>query len=438
MIERERLEHELDDFDPGRRREALAILWRNVESRKEVLPEPGLVVNLHAHSFFSYNAYGYSPSKLAWLARRRGLAAAGVVDFDVLDGVEEFLEAGRLIGLRTCASLESRVFVPEFARLVINSPGEPGVAYNMGVGFPRALSHPFLTEMRSAAEKRTRDMMARVNAYLDPVALDFDRDVAPLTPSGNATERHFCEAYQRKAVEVLPDAARRAAFWRERLGDAPATSAELQGLIRARTMKKGGVGYAAPDSGSFPAMAEMNRFVIEAGAIPTVAWLDGGSDGERRMEEFVDVAMASGAAALNVIPDRNYGPGVGEDKLKNLYDVVALAERRGFPVIAGTEMNAPGQKFVEFFRFGRAQAVGADLPAQRIHRLCAYCAATSERDRLPQPVGRRQLLIARREEPILRGGRARVAARRGEETERCRRRRCAGAAARKATVRRST
>ncbi len=349
MIDTERLEHELDDFDPGRRREALDALWRNVESGRETVPEPGGEVNLHAHTFFSYNAYGYSPSGFAWLARKGGLAAAGIVDFDVLDAVEEFLEAGRLIGLRTCASLESRVFVPEFSRFVINSPGEPGVAYHMGVGFPRALSHPFLTEMRSAAEKRTRDMMSRVNVYLDPVALDFNRDVAPLTPRGNATERHLCAAYERKAEEVLPDPARRAAFWRERLGDAPATSTELQGLIRSKTMKKGGVGYVAPDSGSFPEMAKMNRFVIEAGAIPTVAWLDGSSDGERRMEEFVDVAMASGAAALNVIPDRNYGPKLGADKVKALYDVVALAERRGFPVIAGTEMNSPGQKFVDTF-----------------------------------------------------------------------------------------
>jgi hypothetical protein len=35
--------------------------------------------------------------------------------------------------------------------------------------------------------------------------------------------------------------------------------------------------------------------------------------------------------------------------VKALYDVVALAERRGFPVVVGTEMNAPGQKFVDSF-----------------------------------------------------------------------------------------
>ena len=349
MSANEQWERQLDDFDRSRRSEALAHLWRGAERGEDALPEPGGDVNLHAHTFFSYNAYGYSPSKFAWLARKAGLAVAGIVDFDVLDGVDEFLEAGRLIGLKCCAGLESRVFVPEFATLEINSPGEPGVAYNMGVGFPSALSHSFLVEARSAAQKRTRGIVERVNAYLDPVRLDFDTDVAPLTPSGNATERHLCQAYERKAVDVFPDAARRAAFWTERLGGAPAESAKLQGLIRAKTMKQGGVGYVAPDRGSFPEMAKMNRFVAEAGAIPTVAWLDGASEGERRMEDFVDVAMASGAAALNVIPDRNYTPGVPESKLKNLYEVVALAERRGFPVVAGTEMNAPGQKFVDSF-----------------------------------------------------------------------------------------
>ncbi|HXZ16117.1 MAG TPA: hypothetical protein VEH77_09140 [Roseiarcus sp.] len=374
MTERERLEHELDDFDARRRREALAALWRNVERGTEGLPEAGGEVNLHAHTFFSYNAYGYSPSKFAWLARKRGLAAAGIVDFDVLEGVDEFLDAGRLIGLRTCASLESRVFVPEFAELVINSPGEPGVAYHMGVGFPRVQSHAFLTEMRSAADKRTRDMMARVNAYLDPVALDFARDVAPLTPKGNATERHLCAAYERKAIEVLPDATRRAAFWRERLGDAPATSLELQGLIRAKTMKKGGVGYVAPDSGSFPRMAEMNRFVIEAGAIPTVTWLDGTSEGEQRMEAFVDVATASGAAALNVIPDRNC---ISEDKLGRLHDVVALAGRRGFPIIAGTEMNAPGQKFVDDFNSDALKPL-APIFLRGAYIVCAHTALQRE------------------------------------------------------------
>ena len=101
-------------------------------------------------------------------AQGRGLAAAGIVDFDVLDGVDEFLDAGRADRARSCcARLESRVFVPEFAELVINSPGEPGVAYHMGVGFPRGAvaSRPDGDARRrgeaDARHDRTRQRLSR-------------------------------------------------------------------------------------------------------------------------------------------------------------------------------------------------------------------------------------------------------------------------------------
>ncbi len=343
------IEKQLDSFDPAQRLRALAALWREVEEGKMAVPTPGTDVNLHAHTFFSYNSYGYSPSKIAWLARKAGLAVAGIVDFDVLDGLEEFLKAGRLVGLKACVSLESRVFVPEFATRVINSPGEPGIAYHVGVGFTSAAPQPFLEEMRKTAERRTRDLLLRVNAFMRPVELDYDREVVPLTPKGNATERHLCEAFERKAAQVFADPARRAAFWREKLGEAAPEGAKLQNLIRARTMKKGGVGYVQPGKGSFPLMADMNRFLLKSGAIPTLAWLDGTSDGEKCIEELFQVGIASGAAALNVIPARNHTPGVKDRKLRNLYDVVALAEKHHFPVVVGTEMNSPGNKFVDSF-----------------------------------------------------------------------------------------
>ena len=345
----ESLEQQLDSFDAAQRRGALAALWRQVGDGRTTLPEPGTAVNLHAHTFFSYNAYGYSPSKFAWLARKAGLAAAGIVDFDVLDGLEEFLEAGRLLGLKTCVSLESRAFVPEFAARVINSPGEPGIAYHMGVGFTNAAPHPFLARMRGAAAQRTRDLLARVNRYLRPVELDYEKDVAAITPQGNATERHLCEAFERKAAQVFPDPAVRAAFWKQKLGDAPSPGANLQNLIRARTMKQGGVGYVQPGEGSFPLLADMNRFVLESGAIPTLAWLDGASDGEKCMEELFAVGMASGAAALNLIPDRNYTPGRRDQKLQNLHEVVALADEASLPHYRRHRDEFPGNKFVDSF-----------------------------------------------------------------------------------------
>ncbi len=59
--------------------------------------------------------------------------------------------------------------------------------------------------------------------------------------------------------------------------------------------------------------------------------------------------MSTGAAAINVIPDRNYTPGAKDEKIKNLYQVVELAEKLDLIVVEGTEMNSPGQKFVDDF-----------------------------------------------------------------------------------------
>jgi len=125
--------------------------------------------------------------------------------------------------------------------------------------------------------------------------------------------------------------------------------AQILNAIRAKTMKRGGVGYAQPDGGSFPTMADMNKFILEAGGIPALTWLDGTSDGETALEELADVAMSTGAATLNIIPDRNYTPDVKDVKLANLYAVVELAGRRHLPVVVGTEMNSPGNKFVDSF-----------------------------------------------------------------------------------------
>lgn len=333
------LELQLDSFDSSERQEALVELW-SLAQRGEITLSHIPAVNLHTHTFYSYNAYGYSPTKFAWFARKAGLFVAGIVDFDVLDGLEEFLEAGRLLGLKTCVSLESRVFVPEFASRVINSPEEPGISYLMAVGFPHAIEHPLLKHMRECAVVRNRDLVARVNTFTAPVTLDYDRDVLALTPNGNATERHICEAYAKKGG---------AEFWRAKLGDCPDEPAKLHAFIRAKTMKRGGVGYVQPDKGFFPLMAEMNRFALEAGAIPTLTWLDGTSEGEQAIEELLDVAMSAGVAAINIIPDRNFKPGVRDQKLQNLQNVIAEAANRHLPIIVGTEMNAPGSKFVDDF-----------------------------------------------------------------------------------------
>ena len=358
------LEARLDVFDRAERDQALDDLVGLVKSGRIRLPEPKPKVHLHAHSFYSYNAMGYSPTHVVWRARREGLRAVGLVDFDVFDGIDEFFRAGQLLGIPTVAGMETRATIPEFSTREINSPGEPGITYHMVTGLVKsaiddAEALEFATMLRAGARRRNESVVERVSAYLAPVALDYEADVLPLSPSATPIERHLCAAYEKKAETVYPDRADRVRFWADRLGtpqdelsDLLDDSRKLQALIRAKTMKRGGVGYQKPMPDTFPLMTDVNRFALAAGGIPTATWLDGTSQGERNIEELLDLHVAGGAAALNIIPDRNWNisdPAVKDLKVRNLYRIVELAGARDLPLVIGTEMNAPGQKFVDDF-----------------------------------------------------------------------------------------
>lgn len=359
----------LDSRSPAERTDALEHAIGRLRASP---PSPRDVVNLHCHSFFSYNAWGWSPTGIAVRCRAAGLSAAGLVDFDVLDGVDEFLTAAGRAGLRACAGIESRVYVPEFAHRVINSPGEPGIAYSMGVGFPRGDPgpefHPFMARLRRIPGDRNRRVVEAVNAHLAPVALDYDRDVIPLTPSGNATERHLCLAYARRAAGVYADRTALAKFWSSKLrhtltaADLPESPA-LLARIRAATMKRGGPGYVPPHSGSFPTQAEFWEWVRRAGAIPTVAWLDGVSEGESSTDEWLDLCAARGACAINLIVDRMYTPGVEDERVKRLHGILEHARRRNWPVFVGTEMNSPDNRFADDFSTAELAPYAGDFLA---------------------------------------------------------------------------
>jgi hypothetical protein len=355
-----KLEAELNQFDSAVRARALAELAALAREGALALDPEADVANMHCHTFFSFNAYGYSPTGLAWLAKRRGFKLMGIVDFDVLDGVDEFLGACHHVGVRGSAGMETRVYVPEFATREINSPGEPGVYYHMGIGFtssqaPEAVAG-ILDGMRQRATQRNRAMIDRVNAYLDPVTIDYDRDVLPLTPAGTATERHMVVAYLQAAGQTISDPA---GFWPDRLGVVPDQVAAVmddaprfQNLVRAKLMKRGGVGYVQPGPDTFPTVDEFHRLVLACGALPCAAWLDGTSAGEQAIGELLELLISKGVVALNIVPDRNWNvadPALRRLKVQNLYDVVELAQELALPLNVGTEMNSYGQKRVDDF-----------------------------------------------------------------------------------------
>ncbi len=349
----------LDSFDPEERRAALRAL---VQAYGGTLPGEGPNVNMHIHSFFSYNAEGWSPSHVAWAARKAGLRAAGLCDFDVLDGLDEFLEAGCVVGLRATVNIETRAYVPEYASVDINSPGEPGVKYIMGAGFTRlpgagTAAAKGLVGYKARAARRNIDLVARINPHVPAIAVDYARDVLPLTPADGATERHIIRAYTNKAAEVFPARDARVAFWSHTLGkpvgdvarlsdDVPA----LEEAVRSRLAKRGGFGYEQPSPSTFPVVDEFIAWVKACGAIPMTTWLDGTSGGEADPEALLDCMTAKGCVAVNIVPDRNWNYADPEKRKRmahNLAVFVAAAGRRRQPVNIGTEMNKQGLPFAD-------------------------------------------------------------------------------------------
>lgn len=169
---------QLSSFYPWKRVAALQTLAACTE-----FPEENDAMNMHVHSFYSYNGEGWSPARIAFEMRKMGLHGAALCDFDVIKGVNEFLAAGDFLGLRTAASFESRVFFPEYADKEINSPGEPGVFYFMGSGFVNGDLAAEFKDQLEQAHKRNRELIARINAALPECQLSYENDVLPSPPT---------------------------------------------------------------------------------------------------------------------------------------------------------------------------------------------------------------------------------------------------------------
>jgi hypothetical protein len=313
-------------------------------------------VNLHIHTFYSYNAYGWSPHQIALECYKAGLEVAGIIDFDVLDGMIEFYDACDQLGLKGTVGLETRTFNDRISDKEIDSPGEPGVSYVAGTGFTRipalhSAEEDFLRMLSETSRRRNLALIQRINQAFPDLSIDYEKDVIPLTPSGNATERHIVEAYITLSYQRYPD--RHNTVWSsvldlpkadvvKLLNDRPA----FEEVVRRKLAKRGGIGYLQPSEETFPTTKDTFAWMKNCGAIPTESWLDGTSDGEQDPNELLEMSYEMGARALNIIPDRNWNlkdKEIREMKVKNLRAVVQTAKRMHMPLHIGTEMNKQGQ-----------------------------------------------------------------------------------------------
>jgi len=370
------LERQLNDFDREKRRAAIQRLAELVRAGRATVPPLTGAVNVHFHTFFSFHYLDWSPSRIVWEAKKTGLDVAGSVDFDVLDAMDEMFEAGEVLEVRTNVALETRVFAPEFPDWEFSSPGEPGILYFMGTGFTR-LPEPgtpaaaCLDAMRAGARARNEEMIERLRSVIAPMEVDYEADVLPLTPSGNATERHMLAVLDTKARAMFPEADRLAAYWSERsglskeeIGELLGDTAKFRTAIRSKLMKKGGPGYMPPDPAKFPQIRDVVQMIRDVDALPCATWLDGTRRGEADPDALLDWFLDMGCPVLNIVPDRNWNladPADKKLKTQKLAEIVAAARKRHLPFSVGTEMNNYGQKFVDTFDAPELRPYAADF-----------------------------------------------------------------------------
>ncbi|MBQ3556270.1 MAG: PHP domain-containing protein [Oscillospiraceae bacterium] len=172
-------------------------------------PEVPQYINNHIHTTYSFSPY--SPTAAVYAARMEGLCTAGIIDHDSIAGAREFLAAAEIIGMPVTIGMECRISM-DGTRLEgrrTNNPDQVGVSYMTIQGVPHHQIDrldQFFRPYREARNRRNRLMIDRINEMLPELALDFDRDVLPLSlghEGGGVTERHLMYALAIKLTEKV-------------------------------------------------------------------------------------------------------------------------------------------------------------------------------------------------------------------------------------------
>ena len=163
--------------------------------------------NNHIHTTYSFSPY--SPTAAVWAARAAGLSTAGIMDHDSIAGAAEFRAAAKLARIGATCGVELRISMRNtpFADVRINNPDQTGVAY---MAFHSIRAEYFdavqehLAPLREKRNIRNRKILENIHRVTG-IALDFDKDVLPLSQfanGGSVTERHLLFAL---AGKMLPD-----------------------------------------------------------------------------------------------------------------------------------------------------------------------------------------------------------------------------------------
>jgi hypothetical protein len=359
--------NDLNHEDVKVRLESLELLKRAEECGQLEKAPSGNDINNHIHTKYSFSPY--SPAKAAWMGYRAGLCTAGIMDHDSIGGAEEFIAAGRILGLPTTIGVECRVDFSNtpLAGKRINNPDQKSNVYMALHGIPHTAIDEvdaFFRPFREERIKRNRLMVDRINEIigLDGLYLDFDRQILPLSNysrGGTVTERHILYGLSLALIDEYGKGSRLLGYLKDKLmlnispkverllgdDDNIHYAYDLLGALKSDMVSR----FYIDAKEECPDVREVLALCSRIGAISAYAYLGDVGDsvtGDKKAQKFEDdyleelflVLEDLGFNAVTYMPSRN--------TMEQLKRVKALCNQHGFFQISGEDINSPRQPFI--------------------------------------------------------------------------------------------
>ncbi len=325
-------------------------------------------VNNHVHTRYSFSPY--SPSSVAFHARRAGLRVVGSVDHESIGAAHEMTAAAAICGIGSTVGCELRVSFAgtRFAERRLNNPDSIGNAYIVIHGVPRDSIGTLaerLKPINAAREERNRKQVDALNSIVSEAigTIDYDRDVRPLSwarTGGSVTERHILYALAAHVSDTCESPAQTSSFLDSRLGitvssrmgariDDGGNSHRLYDLLGVFKSELVPRFFIQPGNEECVPVEQANALARELGAIPAYAYLGDVADsptGDKKAQAFEDAYVGElfadlprlGFLAVTYMPPRN--------SLSQLKRVQALAQEQGLMEISGVDINSSRQSFL--------------------------------------------------------------------------------------------
>jgi hypothetical protein len=367
MSDKKTLIENLNNADVNIRLNSLKQLMDKIASGEIERPKTGEDINNHIHTSYSFSPY--SPTKALWCAYNAGLNTAGIVDHDSISGANEFISAGKLIGMATTIGVECRVDMSgtSLKDKRINNTDQNSIAYIVLHGVPHTMIENVTNFFKPYIEKRNirnKKMVNNINTLLNSfgIILDFERDIIPLSQyknGGSITERHLSLALSRNLVAKYGKGETMVSFLKNQLkltldkkveknlldGSNPFYEYDLLGFIKSDFIST----FFIDATEECPDVKDVLALSKKIGAISAYAYLGDVEDsvtGDKRAQKFEDayidelfqVIRSLGFNAVTYMPPRN--------TLLQLTKLKALCDEFGFFQISGVDINSPRQSFV--------------------------------------------------------------------------------------------